>query len=194
MIFFQISNLSSSMQFHNSMELFSGKLKSYMKFHVIPWNSGVWKKKFHVIPWNFGSGQNSMEFHGTWGFVAQIPWNSMEPQVLFICCSKVPWNSGKSYMEHFHKNKFNEHWKDILNDILIRNEQCRKCIWYNANIDNKALVGGRDLQKRVLINLRKLIHGAKLNTIFIKIWNLKFHGILSKFKTQSIDDTNGSIQ
>ena len=82
----------------NSME-FHRTSKKFHEFHGIPWNflgknkrgipwnSGVWKK-FHGIPWNFGSGQNSMEFHGTWGFVAQVPWNSMEPQVLFKCCSK----------------------------------------------------------------------------------------------------------
>ena len=29
---------------------------------------------------------------------------------------------------------------------------------------------------------------------FIKIWKLKFHGILSHFKTQCIDGTNGSIK
>ena len=46
---------------------------------------------------------------------------------------------------------------------------------------------------RVFINLRKLIHSAQLNIIFIKIWKLKFHGILSHFKTQCIDDTNGSV-
>ena len=46
---------------------------------------------------------------------------------------------------------------------------------------------------RVFNNLRKLIHPAQLNIIFIKIWKLKFHGILSHFKTQCIDDTNGSI-
>ena len=50
----------------NSIELqFWGKIKSSMEIHGIPWNSGVWKK-FHGIPWNFGSGQNSMEFHGTY--------------------------------------------------------------------------------------------------------------------------------
>ena len=47
---------------------------------------------------------------------------------------------------------------------------------------------------RMFINLRKLIHTAQLTVIFIKIWKLKFHGILSQFKTQCIDDTNGSIK
>ena len=46
---------------------------------------------------------------------------------------------------------------------------------------------------RMFINLRKLIHPAQLNIIIIKIWKIKFHGILSHFKTQCIDDTNGSI-
>ena len=44
------------------------------------------------------------------------------------------------------------------------------------------------------INLRKLIHPAKLNKIIIKIWKLNFHGILSTFKTASIDYTNGTIR
>ena len=35
-------------------------------------------KKFHGIPWNFGSGENSMEFHGTTGVVQKVPWNSGE--------------------------------------------------------------------------------------------------------------------
>ena len=47
---------------------------------------------------------------------------------------------------------------------------------------------------RLFINLRKLIPPAQLNIIFIKIWKLKFHGILSHFKTRCIDDTNGSIK
>ena len=46
----------------------------------------------------------------------------------------------------------------------------------------------------MLINLRKLIHPAKLNIIIIIIWKLNFHGILSKFKTASIDYTNGTIR
>ena len=52
----------------NSMEL---QKKLNQKFHGIPWNSGVWKK-FYGIPWNFGSGQNSMEFHGTTGVVQML--------------------------------------------------------------------------------------------------------------------------
>ena len=43
----------------------------------------IWFKRFmlyqHVI---------TMKFHGTWGFVAKVPWNSIEQQVLFKCCSK----------------------------------------------------------------------------------------------------------
>ena len=62
----------------SAIELFWGKLK-------VPWSSGVWKK-FNGIPWNFGSGQNSMEFHGTTGVV----------QMLFKkfhgTLEKVPWN------------------------------------------------------------------------------------------------------
>ena len=104
----------------NSMEL----QKRSVEFHWILWNSVVWKK-FHGNPWNYGSGQNSMECHG-------IPWN------LRFCCSssmefhgttgvvqmllkkfhgnveKVPWN-------FLIKISFNEHWKKILNDILVRN-------------------------------------------------------------------------
>ena len=72
----------NSMEFHGT---FWGKIKSSMEFHGIPWNSGVWKK-FHGIPWNFGSGQNSMEFHGTTDVV----------QMLFKkfhgTLEKVPWN------------------------------------------------------------------------------------------------------
>ena len=33
-----------------------------------------------------------------------------------------------------------------------------------------------------------------MGMMFIKIWKLTFHGILSKFKTQSVDDANGSIE
>ena len=36
---------------------------------------------------------------------------------------------------------------------------------------------------RVFINLRRLIKSAKLNIVFVKIWKLKFNGILFKFKT-----------
>ena len=131
----------------------------FFKFHGIPWN-------FKKVPWN------SMEF----GSMEKIPWNSMElwiwtkfhgiPWNLRFCCSssmefhgttgvvqmlfkkfhgtleKVPWN-------FWIKISFNEHWKGILNVILIRNEWCRKCIWYNANIDNKTSVGERDLQKDI---------------------------------------------
>ena len=113
----------SSMEFHGT---FLGTIKSSIEFHGIPWNSGVWKK-FHGIPWNFGSGsgQNCMEFHG-------IPWSlslcclsSMEfhgttgvVQMLFKkfhgTLEKVPWN-------FLIKISFNEHWKEILNDISIRN-------------------------------------------------------------------------
>ena len=75
----------TSKKFHgipwNSMELFGGKLK-------VPWNSMELGsvEKFHGIPWNFGSGQNSMEFHGTTDVV----------QMLFKkfhgTLEKVPWN------------------------------------------------------------------------------------------------------
>ena len=97
----------------------------------------------------------------------------MELQVLLLkfhgiprihrCCSNavknIRWNSGESSMELFDQNKFQ--W-------ALKNES-----WW------KRLAKGY----RVLINLRKLIHLAKLNMIFLKIWKFKFHGILSKFKT-----------
>ena len=97
----------------------------------------------------------------------------MELQVLLLkfhgiprihrCCSnavqKIRWNTGESSMELFDQNKFQ--W-------ALKSES-----WW------KRLAKGY----RVLINLRKLIHLAKLNMIFLKIWKFKFHGILSKFKT-----------
>ena len=59
----------------------------FFKYEIyqVPWNSMQLgsMEKFQGIPWNFESGQNPMEFHGTWGFVAHVPWNFMEPQVLF---------------------------------------------------------------------------------------------------------------
>ena len=55
------------------MELLGGKLK-------VPWNS----MEFHGTR---ECGKSSMEFHGTLD-LDKIPWNSMEPQMLFKCCSK----------------------------------------------------------------------------------------------------------
>ena len=58
--------LNSCMECHGTRE-----------YRKVPWNSMelyIWTK-FH-------------EFHGTCGFVAYVPWNSIEPQVLFKCCSK----------------------------------------------------------------------------------------------------------
>ena len=95
-MFFQISKLSSSMEFHGT---FGGKIKSSMEFQEY--------------------GQSSMEFRGTYD-LDKIPWNSMELEVLLLkfhripwnhrCCSnvvqKVPWNSGESSMELFDQNKF----------------------------------------------------------------------------------------
>ena len=136
----------NSMEFHRP---FWGKIKISMEFH----GTREYRKKFHGIPWNFGSGQNSMEFHG-------IPWNlrfcclsAMEfhgttgvVQMLFKkfhgTLEKVPWN-------FLIKISFNEHWKEVLIDILIRNEYCRKYIRYNANINNKTSVGERDLLKDI---------------------------------------------
>ena len=67
---------------------------------------------------------SELKVHGTTGVV----------QTLFKkfhgTLEKVPWN-------FLIKISFNEHLKDIWNYILIRNESCRKCILYNANIDNK---------------------------------------------------------
>ena len=111
----------------NSMEQFWGKLKvlwnsiefrGTREYGKVPWNSmelWIWTK-FHGIPWNLRfCCSSSMEFHGTTGVV----------QMLFKkfhgTLRKVPWN-------FLIKVSFNDHWRDILNDILIRNEWCRKCI------------------------------------------------------------------
>ena len=122
----------------NSMELFGRELK-------VPCNS-MELGRMEKNPWNFGSGQNSMELFGgklkvPWnsmelGRMEKVTWNSMElwtwskfhgiPWNLRFCfsssmrcCSnvvqRVPWN-------FLIKMSFNEHWKEILNDILIRNE------------------------------------------------------------------------
>ena len=175
----------TSKKFHgipwNSMELFGGKLK-------VPWNS----MGFHGTR---EYGKNSMEFHGTLD-VDKISWNSMEPQVLFKCCSK----SSMELWRKFHGT----FWSKYVSMCIEK--RFWMIFWYvmsNARnaygimqilIIKHQLV--EEIAKRysVFINLRKLIHPAQLNIIFIKIWKLKFHGILSQFKTQCIDDTNGSIK
>ena len=48
-----------------------------------------------------------MEFHEAWGVVAYFPRDIMEPQVLFKCCSNVPWNSGEISMEIVDQKHFN---------------------------------------------------------------------------------------
>ena len=74
----------NSMEFHGNLW---GKIINSMEFHGTR-EYGKSSMEFHgtldldKIPWN------SIEFHGTWGFVAQVPWNSMEPEMLFKCCSK----------------------------------------------------------------------------------------------------------
>ena len=163
------------------MELFGGKLK-------VPWNS----MEFHGTR---EYGKSSMEFHGTLD-LDKIPWNSMEfhgttgvVQMLFKkfhgTLEEVPWNFLiKMSIE-----------KDILNDILIVMSNAGNAYGImQILIIKHQLV--KEIAKRygVFINLRKLIHPAQLNIIFIKIRKLKFHGILSHFKTQCIDDTNGSIK
>ena len=167
----------------------------FIKFHGIPWN-------FKKVPWNsmeLGGMEkvpwNSMElwiwtkFHG-------IPWNSMEPQVLFKCCSK----SSMELWRKFHGT----FWSKYVSMSIEK--RFWMIFWYvmgnagNAYGKMQILIIKYQLVKviakryRVFLNLRKLINPAQLNIIFIKIWKLKFHGILSHFKTQCIDDTNGSIK
>ena len=105
----------NSMEFHgtskkvpwNSMELFGGKLK-------VPWNS-MELGSVEKVPWNSMELWIWTKFHG-------IPWNSMEPHMLFKCCSKSSMELWRKFHGTFWPKSFNKHWKEIFNDILLRNE------------------------------------------------------------------------
>ena len=141
------------------------------------------------VPWNSMELWIWTKFHG-------IPWNSKESQVFFKCCSK----SSMELWRKFHGNFWS---KQVSMSIKKR---FWMIFWYVMS--NAASAYGimqiliikhqsvKEIAKkyRVFINLRKLIHPAQLNMIFIKIWKLKSHGILSHFKAQCIYDTNGSIK
>ena len=50
------------------------------KFCAISWDFRAWKI-VQATPWNFESEPNSSQFHGTLAHVAQVQWNSVEPQM-----------------------------------------------------------------------------------------------------------------
>ena len=59
----------------NSVEFYS---ENSAKFHGISRHFGACKQ-FRGILRNFESQQSSMEFHGTFVYVAQVSWKSVEP-------------------------------------------------------------------------------------------------------------------
>ena len=127
----------SSMEFHGipwNLECANfAETRSFMEFHGIPWN---------LECANFADTSSSMEFYGTrsvpismtraipwnsmelwiWTKFHGIQWNSMEPQMLFKCCSKSSMELWRKFHGTFWPKSFNEHWKEILNDILLLNE------------------------------------------------------------------------
>ena len=151
-----------SMEFHGT---FWGKIKRSMEFHGT--------REY---------GKSSMEFHGTLD-LDKIPWNSMEPQVLFKCCSK----SSMELWRKFHGTFWS---KSVSMSIKKRFQMIFWYVMSNARnaygimqilIIKHQLVEEITKRYRVFINLRKLIHPAQFNIIFIKLSKLKFHGILSHF-------------
>ena len=85
-----------SMEFHGS---FFGKK---LKFHGIPWNSGMWNNffrrkflssmEFHAKKFmeHWGMEKSSMEFHGTLD-LNKIPWNSIL-KFMLLKFHGIPWN------------------------------------------------------------------------------------------------------
>ena len=89
------SHIKSSDRYKKKLYDVCFKYKTLTNFHGIlhgiSWSSMKLEKhklKFHGIPWNFESEQNSTGFHETSTYVAQVSWNSMEPQMLFKYCFK----------------------------------------------------------------------------------------------------------
>ena len=127
-----------------SMKLFSGKLEVTWNFMEL----GI-MGKLNWYPWNFGSRQNFMEFHGIWGYVAEVEWNSMELQMLLKCwkSSTIFWyvmsNSGISW--------------GITQTLKLKHRRVKQT--YKIY--------------RVIIMVGKLIHPAKLIIIAIKAGQLK---------------------
>ena len=114
-------------------------------FEKIPWNTiKLFSGKFN-IPWNsvkvVSNEKNSTEFYRIldlnkipWnsGYAAEVAWNTMEPQTLFVLFEKfhvsqelVPWN-------FLSKISFNGLWKEMFIDNLICNQWCWKLMWHYA--------------------------------------------------------------
>ena len=120
--------------FHcNSTDIFFWKLifwkfQNHMGFCVTMKKRNLWN------PMAFFSEQNSMEFHGTWAYVVQVPWNSMERQLSSEYCSKSPWiyfiklslidchRSWKKCGKHIKTSHWMNFGMNSFNDISIRRE------------------------------------------------------------------------